>query len=363
MARGNQLTNAGVVARTPEPSGVSEMKASDAPKVMIRVSIAIVVGALAALYVFERARLTPSFGSDFDQVWFAARDIRYHHNPYMDIGPGRQGNWPWPFYYPATAAVLAIPLSWLPVVAARCVFIGLSTALLAFALSARGLLGLIPLASGAFLSAVQMCQWSPLLAAGMLLPAISWVWTAKPNLGVAQLAARPNRLALAAGLLGGLVLLLAAFAYLPSWFGDWVAATHTAPHIRPLALSWLGSPLLLAALRWRRPEGRVLLALAIVPTNPGIHDALLLLATPLPFAHAALLSASTLFVDSVVGDWPSDPSFAAYAAANSRALLALVYLPALAMAFLRPNEGPAPLWLDRALRRAPTWLRGQPSPA
>jgi hypothetical protein len=327
---------------------------------MLRVAIAIIVGALSALYVFERARLTPSFGSDFDQVWFAARELRYHHNPYMDIGPGRQGNWPWPFYYPATAAVLAIPLSWLSAVAARCVFIGVSSGLLAFALSARGLLGLIPLASGAFLSAVQMCQWSPLLAAGMLLPAIGWVWTAKPNLGVAQLAAKPNRFALASAMLGAAVLVLIAFLCLPSWVGDWIAATRRTPHIRPLALSWLGSPLLLAALRWRRPEGRVLLALAIVPTNPGIHDALLLLATPLPFADAALLSGSTLFVDALVGDWPSYSNFAAYAMANSHALLALVYLPALAMALWRPNEGPAPLWLDRMLRRAPAWIRGQP---
>ena len=334
--------------------------AFDEPHVMMRITVAIIVGALSALYVFARARLTPSFGSDFDQVWFAARDLRYHHNPYMEIGPGRQGNWPWPFYYPATSAVLAIPLSWLSAVAARCVFIGVSSALLAFALSARGLLGLIPLASGAFLSAVQMCQWSPLLAAGMLLPAIGWVWTAKPNLGVAQLAATPNRSALVSAMLGGSALVLIAFVYLPSWVGDWVVAMRAAPHIRPLAFSWLGSPLLLAALRWRRPEGRVLLALAIVPTNPGIHDALLLLVTPLPFADAALLSASSLLVDAIVGDWPSYSSFTAYATANSHALLALVYLPALVMAFRRPNEGPAPLWLDRALRQAPAWLRGQP---
>ena len=332
---------------------------SDVPSVVMRLTVALIVGALSALYVFERARLTPSFGSDFDQVWFAARDLRYHHNPYLEIGPGRQGSWPWPFYYPAPAAVLAIPLSWLSAVAARCVFVGLSTALLAFGLSARGLLGLIPLASGAFLSAVQMCQWSPLLAAGMLLPAIGWVWTAKPNLGIAQLAAKPSRFALAVAMLGGSALVLIAFLYLPSWFGDWLAAVRAAPHIRPLALSWLGSPLLLAALRWRRPEGRVLLALAIVPTNPGIHDALLLLATPLPFASAALLSGSSLLVDVIVGDWPGYSSFAAYATANSHALLALIYLPALIMMFRQPNEGPAPAWLDRALARAPSWLRGQ----
>jgi hypothetical protein len=277
----------------------------------------------------------------------------------VDIGPGRQGNWPWPFYYPATAAVLAIPLSWMSAVAARCVFVGISSALLAFGLSARGLLGLIPLASGAFLSAVQMCQWSPLLAAGMLFPAIGWVWTAKPNLGVAQLAAKPNRFTLTVALLGALALVLIAFLYLPSWFGDWLAAVRTAPHIRPLALSWLGAPLLLAALRWRRPEARVLLALAIVPTNPGIHDALLLLATPLPFGTAAVLSGSSLLVDVLVGDWPSYSNFAAYAAANSHALLALIYLPALVLMFRQPNEGAAPAWLDRMLRHAPAWIRGQ----
>lgn len=338
----------------------SQFDVSDAPNVVTRLTVAIVVGVVCAIYVFERARLTPSFGSDFDQVWFAARELRSHHNPYMEIGPGLQGSWPWPLYYPATAAVLAIPLSWLSVVAARCVFMGLSSAALTYALSARGVIGLIPLASGAFLSAVQMCQWSPLLAAGMLLPAISWVWVAKPNLGVAQLAAKPSRPALVSAILGGCALALVAFAYLPSWVGDWFGTMHRAPHIRPLAFSWLGWPLLLAALRWRRPEGRALLALAIVPTNPGVQDALLLLATPLPFGNAALLSVSSLLVDVIVGDWPSYPSFADYATASAHVLLALIYLPALVMMFRRPNEGPAPVWLDRALARAPRWLRGEP---
>jgi len=335
---------------------------SPVPSVVTRFTIAIIVGALSAIYVFERARLTPSFGSDFDQVWFAARELRYHHNPYMEIGPGLRGGWPWPFYYPATAAVLAIPLSWLSVVAARCVFMGLSSAALTYGLSARGVVGLIPLASGAFLSAVQMCQWSPLFAAATLLPGIGWVWAAKPNLGVVQLAAKPSTYALVSAMLGGCVLALVAFLYLPSWVGDWFGTMHQARHIRPLALSWLGSPLLLAALRWRRPEGRVLLALAIVPTNPSVQDALLLLATPLPFGNAVLLSISSLLVDAMIGDWPSFPDFAHYAAANAHALLALIYLPALVMMLRRPNEGPAPVWLDRAIARAPLWLRGQSGP-
>jgi len=332
--------------------------APDALNVATRVTLAIIVGVVCAIYVFERARLTPSFGSDFDQVWFAARELRSHHNPYLEIGPGLHGSWPWPLYYPATAAVLAIPVSWLPVVAARCVFIAVSSAALTYALSARGVIGLVPLASGAFLAAVQMCQWSPLLAAGMLLPAIGWVWVAKPNLGASQLAASPIRSALISATVGGCALALLAFMYLPSWVGDWFGTMHRAPHIRPLAFSWLGCPLLLAALRWRRPEGRVLLMLAVVPTNPSLQDALVLLATPLPFGNAALLSVSSLFVDPVVGDGPSYGSFTEYATANSHALLALVYLPALIMMFRRPNEGRAPLWLDRALARAPSWLRG-----
>jgi hypothetical protein len=38
-------------------------------------------------------------------------------------------------------------------------------------------------------------------------------------------------------------------------------------------------------------------------------------------------------------------------------------LPVLVMLLMRPNEGPAPAWLERIASRTPMWLAGRPSPA
>jgi hypothetical protein len=35
-----------------------------------------------------------------------------------------------------------------------------------------------------------------------------------------------------------------------------------------------------------------------------------------------------------------------------------LYVPALIMVLARPNEGEVPIWLEQAIRWAPTWLRG-----
>jgi len=64
---------------------------------------------------------------------------------------------------------------------------------------------------------------------------------------------------------GSLVLVGASLAVYPAWLGEWSAALHAgrtyhAPFSRPGG--WV---LLLAALRWRRPEARLLLAIHCIP--------------------------------------------------------------------------------------------------
>ena len=56
-----------------------------------------------------------------DQIWFAARALFAGQDPYVVIGPGRVFSFPWPFYYPLTAAVLGLPLALLPLTLARTV--------------------------------------------------------------------------------------------------------------------------------------------------------------------------------------------------------------------------------------------------
>src|SRR5205085_6245589 len=75
---------------------------------------------------------------------------------------------------------------------------------------------------------------------------------------------------------GGAVLMIASFAFIPGWVPEWLAAVRNNPmhrYIPPVTL--LGGPLLLlSALRWRTPEGRWLFVLAVAPQVLTFYTAL-----------------------------------------------------------------------------------------
>jgi hypothetical protein len=146
------------------------------------------VGAASAAYVFYYARTNPGFVSDFDQVWAGAVALWRGENPYLVVGPGRRFHWHWPLYYPMPALVLTAPLGLLPVIAARMLFAGLSSALLAFAITRDGFARWTLFISIPFMVNVELVQWSNLLMAAMLLPMLGGIAAAKPNIGLAMVA-------------------------------------------------------------------------------------------------------------------------------------------------------------------------------
>jgi hypothetical protein len=103
-----------------------------------------------------------------------------------------------------------------------------------------------------------------------------------------------------------------------------------------------GFLLLLAALRWRRPEARLLLAVACVPHTPSLYDVLLLF-----FACHTLRETLTLAILTHALFWGwisfgSGATFDAYALGLGQAAVFVVYLPVLVMILRRPNEFPHP---------------------
>src|SRR4029077_16998576 len=85
---------------------------------------------------------------------------------------------------------------------------------------------LIALAGGQVFVSVQSVQWTPFLAARMLLTPIQYLWSIKPPPGSALFAAYPSRRTV----IGGLALLVLAFLVWPHWLNGWLAAAHRAPH-------------------------------------------------------------------------------------------------------------------------------------
>jgi hypothetical protein len=235
-----------------------------------RLAVAGALGLAAGAYVilFFR-RQSPLAVSDFDAIWTGARALAAGRDPYAAI---ESPPWPWPLQYPLPAVLVALPFGFLPLQLARAAFMAVSTALLAFGLTRRAWWPLIALAGGQLFFALQSVQWTPLLAAAVLLVPLRVLWFVKPTSGAALFAAYPDRRAL----IGLLALLLLAFLVWPHWTDGWLSAARGAPH-RAAVLRPGGALLLLALLRWRLPEARQLAVLSLVPLSPHLYEALPLL--------------------------------------------------------------------------------------
>ncbi len=314
--------------RSEPTAGVAPLAAT-APRPDHRVLVAAAAGLLAAGYVlYLYAWRRPLSVSDFDAIWAAGRALRAGQDPYAAVP---SPPWPWPLQYPLPAVLVALPFSYLPIVLARAAFIGLSTGLLAWALTARAWWPLWMLAGGQMFSAVGAVQWTPLFAAGVLLPAVRWLWAAKPTTGAVLFAAYPDRRVI----LGGVLLFALAFAVWPSWTEGWLAAARTAPH-RPGMLRLGGVLLLLALLRWRRPEARQVAAVALVPLSPHVYEALPLLLLARSRREMLLLTLSGT-VGLLVGLTIPRPGGPDHGPIPWTIVFLSCYLPALLVVLRRPN--------------------------
>ena len=299
---------------------------------------AAVVGLASAAYVVFYARANPGFVSDFDQVWAGAAALWRGENPYLVVGPGRQFQWHWPLYYPMPALILTSPLGLMPVVVARMVFASLSAALLAFAITRDGFDRWPVVLSIPFMVNVELVQWSNLLAASALLPLLGGIAAAKPNVGLALAASADRTRSVRSIVLGAAALLALSFAVLPSWLEFWIQNARNAPHVSPLVLR-PGGPLLLTALvRWRRPEARLLAALACTPLTPTFYDPVLLYLATKTFREALMLTTATYVMFFVVVFSGPIRTAAQWGDIVSIASIWIIYLPCLIMVLRRPNE-------------------------
>jgi hypothetical protein len=320
----------------------------------------LVVASLAAAYVFFAAGRDAGFVSDFDQIWLAARALVGGANPYEAVARGYSGHGPLPFplFYPLPAVVAGVPFSFLPLVTARAAFAALSIGTFAYLLAGRGIWALAALLSAPAFLTVSLVQWSGWLACAVLVPWLGWALACKPNAGLAVLAAGTSSRAILVSLAMAGVLVLAAFALQPGWVGDWLVALRGQPHFRPYVMRPGGVLLLLALIRWRRPEARWLAAIACLPGTPGPQEALAFFAWPLSFRQLLVLG-----LMSHAAMWAAFPArqygtFYSYVDAAAIANLVLLYAPMLVIVLRRPNEGSVPAFIDRVIGGARARARG-----
>jgi hypothetical protein len=309
-----------------------------------RLLVALAIGlasALFAVFVFARPDASP----DFEFWWRGAQMLLGGGNPYR-VAPGTP-DWPLPdpLFYPLPTLLLTTPLAWLPLPIAGAVFIGISGGLLAWLVSRDGLWRLWIFGTASYFMACKVGQWTPLLITVAFLPTAGFLAAMKPNLGLALLAYRPTWRAA----LGCVAVGILSFAVLPSWLADWHANTASLVGHPPPLLTPAGPILLLALLRWRRPETRLLLAMACVPQLLFFADQLPLFLIPKTRREMKALVLCTTFSFFVwYFRWASNP---AYVLAAAPYVLWSTYLPCLVMILRRPNAGDVPEFIERSVAR------------
>jgi hypothetical protein len=202
--------------------------------------------------------------------------------------------------------------------------------------------------SGTYLFAMAHGQTTPLMVAASLIPVLGFLLAAKPNTSAALWISRPSWLAV----LGAALAVGLSLAVLPSWPRDWwMALPGDKAQLAPPILRPLGFLLLLAALRWRTPEGRLILATAFIPQTT----------LPYELVPLALIPGNRVeMIVYVVGSWIAvgaanrlgvGPGLEHWAATGWPVTLVVVYAPMLYLVLRRGRRVTAVHKLGKERRR------------
>ena len=327
-----------------------------------RLWVAAVCGLVVATYVSVSyaIRLGPSDAHDFTVHWLAARALMQGDNPYEALHVGGRAVFEGRYFYPLTATLLVVPFAWMPMKMAAAVFAAVGATLFAYQLAGQERWRLAVLLSAPMLSTAAAGQNTAFDTAAAVTPALGFLLAIKPNLGLAILAMRPSRIAIV-GAIAFAALALLAF---PTWPWEWLRAVTTDPGVHYAPVMVPGGLVMLAALtRWRRPEARLLAAMAVIPHTMTWYDALPLMLIPATYRQLlvlAILSHLATFVAAPFSLWYEGPKLFA-----TTAIISLwgLYVPALLLVLRRPNRGDVPGWIERLVAQWPRWARGEPARA
>jgi hypothetical protein len=233
-------------------------------------------------------------------------------------------------------------------------FIGVGAALLAWSLTRRTFANpqLLVFASFAMMVAAQTVQWSPWLTAAALTPWLGFLFACKPSIGLAMFAAYPSR----AAVLGVAAFALLTTAIWPWWIQAWWSTLSATTHMSAPVMRWGGPFILLALIKWRRSDARLLAALACVPQTPVLYEALPLFLLVQTARQGTLLIVLMGATAKIVEAVAAGTDYYTWMAINGQWMVWLVYLPCTAMVLFRPNEGFELDWLRDWFRRRITAL-------
>ena len=323
---------------------------SNRRRIATRMALAFLFAAVAGAISWRAQFVANGNGSDHVIIQRAAQAFLAGRDPYR-LGPENQlPELFWRFFYPLPSIVLGLPFVWMDERWAAIAFTTCSAWLLVFLMTRDELERLPMFLSVSFFAAAQFAQSTPLILALALVPALRGLTLLKPNLGVALFAWRPawRTIIVAAAIFGVSIL------FWPEWPRRWLISVRSSPAHHAPALTGIGAVALLSILRWRRPEGRLLFAMTVIPHGLYFYDEL-----PLWLVATSRRQALVLSFCSWLGWFLWNATSPGPAIADSSVWsVASIYVPALIILLRRPNEGLVPAWLERLLAPLPGWLRG-----
>ena len=314
------------VAVTTESEGTTPAAVRSGLPVLVA-TLAFVLGCRLLLHVWM-----PDRNSDFDLLYDSAAHLIRGENPYP-LATHR-------FPYPLPAVLLAVPFTAIPLSLARPIFDLLVGWAFVYGLwRYRGAYALLAVVSGAFLFAMANGQTTPLMVAASLVPALGFLLAVRPNTSVPLWIARPSRMAL----LGASAFVALSLVVLPTWPWDWWMALpldNTA--LVPPVLRPFGFVLLLAALRWRSPEGQLILAIALIPQSTLPYELVALALIPANRREMGVYVAGSWIAVAAAGGLHLSHSMAEWTANGWPVTLGAVYLPMLFLVLRRQSSRSAP---------------------
>lgn len=273
----------------------------------------------------------PDRPGDFLYWYTAAQALLRGESPYDVIPAIDPERFVTGFFYPLPAAIVTTPFALLPYAIAGALFVGVSSALLAYGIAKERSHQLWVFASAPFIVSAASGTWSLPIAAAALLPVLGFLAVVKPNVGIATFLFRPSWTLV----ISGAGILLISLIVRPSWPVEWLNEVGGVQNRVIPILTPVGPFLLLALTRWRRPEARLLLGYACVPQAPWFYDQVILWLiprTPLESINYTFLSQITLMTWVVFNGilWPH----------GDWLLAAVLYLPPLVMIMRQPGDEP-----------------------
>ena len=301
-------------------------------RLVLVIGIAVLTGVWTAWVRLSH----PTMASDLEIVLLGAKAWLAGSDPYATVTVGPPGS-EIPVMYPFPAMLLFAPFVALPAPVIDVLWNAIGAGCLAWALTSEQLFppSLAMFIATPFVMAVQASQWTPQLTAAALLPWGGWLFACKPTTALWLFAYRPTR----RHVIAASAAIAISLALWPTWPFAWRTVFSRVTLAAPLTVPG-DALMLLALLRWRRPEARLLAVMAVVPHSTLVYETLPLFLVPTTWVEAGVLwigTAAAVVLHDAFGPYPSASE---WLAASGQAIVWCVYLPALVMILRRPNVFP-----------------------